>query len=95
MVDILVGRCRCAIPWCEPCVTFDFVSASIFSKATFQTCFSYLKAIWIAVTDYYVYFYLIMRSPFTAILKLTNKLIAKYYSIITSSLKINAVILHY
>ena len=37
-------------------VTFDLVSATIFSTATYETYFSYHKAIWIAATDYLLYF---------------------------------------
>ena len=34
-------------------VTFSFGSAKVCSPATFETCFSYDKDIWIAATDYY------------------------------------------
>ena len=38
------------------------------SPAMFETCFSYDKGIWIAATDYYMYFYIIVLFPLTAIL---------------------------
>ena len=42
------------------------------SPAIFQTCFSYENTIWIAETDYYMYFYTIVVFPLTAILQLIN-----------------------
>ena len=44
-------------------VTFDLGSATMSSTATFETYFSYHKAIGIAATDYKIYFYLIMLYP--------------------------------
>ena len=40
-------------------VTFNLVSAKVCCPAIFETYFSYDKDIWIATTDYYMYFYLI------------------------------------
>ena len=37
-----------------------------------QTSFSYDKDIWIAVTDYYMQFFIIMLFPLTAFLQLIN-----------------------
>ena len=48
-------------------VTFNFVSAKVCSPAIFETCFSYEKDIWIAATDYCMYFYIIVLLPLTAI----------------------------
>ena len=53
-------------------VTFDLGSARMTSTATFKTYFSCHKATWIATTDYYMYLYLIVVSPLTAILQLIN-----------------------
>ena len=53
--------------------TFNFGSAKVCSRVIFKTCFSYTKDIWIAATDYYMYFYIIVLFPLTAaILQLIN-----------------------
>ena len=49
-----------------------FFSAKVCSAAIFETSFSYDKDIWIAATDYYMHFYIIMLLLLTAILKLIN-----------------------
>ena len=49
-------------------VTFNFGSAEVCSPAIFETSFSYDKGIWITATEYYVYFYIIMLFPLTAVL---------------------------
>ena len=48
-------------------VTFNFGSVKVCSPAIFETSFSYDKDKWIAVTDYYMYFYIIVLFPSTAI----------------------------
>ena len=53
-------------------VTFDLGSATIFYTAIFGTYFSYNQDIWIASTDYFLYFYIIVLSPLKAILQLIN-----------------------
>ena len=53
-------------------VTFNFGSAKVCSPAIFETCFSYDKDIWVAATDYYMHFSIIVLFPFTAILQLIN-----------------------
>ena len=53
-------------------VTFSFGSAKMCSAAIFETCSSYDKDIWIAATDYYMYFYMIVLFPLTAILQLIS-----------------------
>ena len=53
-------------------VTFNFHSAKVCSPAIFETSFSYDKDIWIATTDYYMHFYIIVLFPLTAILKLIS-----------------------
>ena len=54
-------------------LTFNFSSAKVCSPAIFETCLSYDKDIWIiAATVYYMYFYIIMLFPLTAILQLIN-----------------------
>ena len=58
-------------------VTFNFGSAKACSPALFETCFSYDKEIWIAATDYYMNFYIIVLFPLTAVLQLI-----KFYSFI-------------
>ena len=46
-------------------MTFNLGSASVCSPATFELYFPYHKVIWIAVTDYYMDFYLIVLFPLT------------------------------
>ena len=53
-------------------VTFNFSSVKVWSSAMFETSFPYDKDIWIAATDYYMHFYIIMLFPFTAILQLIS-----------------------
>ena len=53
-------------------VTFNFGSAKVCAPAILETCFSYDKDIWIAATDYYMYFYIIVQFPLTSILQLIN-----------------------
>ena len=62
-------------------------SANVCSAVIFETSFSYDKDIWIAATDYYMHFYIIMLFPLTAILQLINLQLHIF------SLLINAVIL--
>ena len=50
-------------------VTLNFGSAKVCSPAIFEICFSYDKDIWIAGTDYYMHFYIIVLFPLTAILQ--------------------------
>ena len=45
----------------------DFSSTKVCSPAIFETCFSYDKDIWIAATDYYMYFYIILLFLLTAV----------------------------
>ena len=40
------------------------------SPEIFETSFSYDQDIWIAATDYYMHFYIIMLFPLTAILSI-------------------------
>ena len=42
------------------CETFNFGSVKVYSPAVFETSFSYDEDIWIATTDYYVHFYIIV-----------------------------------
>ena len=53
-------------------VTFNFGSAKVSSPAIFETSFSYDKDMWIAATDYYMHFNIIVLFLLTAILKLIN-----------------------
>ena len=53
-------------------VTFNFGSAKVCSPAIFETPFSYDKDTWIAATDYYMHFYIIVPFPLTALLQLIN-----------------------
>ena len=53
--------------------TFHFGSAKVCSPAIFETHFSYDKDIWVAVTDYYMRFYIIVLFPLAAILQLINR----------------------
>ena len=52
-------------------VTLNFCSAKVCLPAIFETCLSY-KDIWIAATDYYMYFYIIVLFSLTGILQLIN-----------------------
>ena len=60
-------------------MTFNFGSAKVCSPAIFETCLSYDKHIWIAATDYYMYFYIIVLFPLTAILQLINFTVSYLY----------------
>ena len=53
-------------------VTFNFGSANVCSPAVFETFFPYDKDIWIAATDYFMQFYILVIFPLTAILQLIN-----------------------
>ena len=53
-------------------VTFNFGSAKVCLPAIFETCISYDKDIWIAATDYYLHFYIIVLFPLTSLLQLIN-----------------------
>ena len=53
-------------------VTFNFGSAKVCSPTIFETSFSYDKVIWIAATDYYMHFYIIVLFPLTAVLQLIS-----------------------
>ena len=61
---------------CDLDLTFDYQfnigTAKVCSPAIFKTYFSCDKDIWIAATDYYMYFYIVMPFPLTAILQLIN-----------------------
>ena len=69
-------------------VIFSFGSANACSPAMFEACFSLDKDIWIAATDYYMCFYIIVLFS-TDIYSPVNK----FYSVIIFSLLINVVIL--
>ena len=69
---------RCTTLWCDfdltldlAGVTFNFGSAKV-SRPIFETSFSNDKDIWIAATDYYMHFYIIVLFPLTTILQLIN-----------------------
>ena len=51
-------------------VVFNLGSTKVCLPAMFETYFSYDKDIWIAATDYYMYFYFILLFPLTAIIQL-------------------------
>ena len=53
-------------------VTFNFDSVKVCSPAIFETSFSYDKDLWIAATDFYMHFYIIVLFPLTAILQLID-----------------------
>ena len=60
-------------------VTFDLGFTRMFLVTIFQIYFYYHKAEWIAATAYYIYFYLIVLSPLTAIFQIKNRSINKFY----------------
>ena len=66
---------------------------ALVSLATFETYFSYQKAIWIATNDYYVYFYLTALSPLTVTCLLIIRSMNKFYSYKTYIRQVNAVFL--
>ena len=51
-------------------VTFNFGPTKVCLSTVFETCYSYDKDIWIAATDYYMYFYIVVLFPLTATLQL-------------------------
>ena len=53
-------------------MTFSFGKAKVCSLAIFETCFFKNKDIWIAATNYYMHFYMIVLFPLTAMLQLIN-----------------------
>ena len=53
-------------------LTFNLGSAKVFSPALFEKYICYHKDIWIAATDCYMSFYIIVLFPLTAILQLIN-----------------------
>ena len=53
-------------------IVLPFCSAKVCSAAIFETSFCYDKDIWIAATDYYMHFYIIMLFALTAILQFLN-----------------------
>ena len=53
-------------------VTFDLGSTKVCLRAIFETYSSYIKDIRVAVTYYYVYVYLIVLFPLTAVLQFIN-----------------------
>ena len=65
--------------WFDLGVTFDLASAIMFSTAKFETCFSYLKTIWIAVTDDHIYCSQIVLSPLTTIDKIISQLLLHHF----------------
>ena len=62
-------------------VTFSFGSSKVCSPVILETCFSYDKGIWIAATDYYMYFHIIVLFPLKSILPVN-----KFYSIVVFNL---------
>ena len=50
-------------------VTINVGSVKMCSPAIFETSFSYDKDIWIAVTDYYMHFYIIVLFLLTSFLQ--------------------------
>ena len=70
-------------------VIFNFGSVKVCSPTIIETCFSCDKDIWIAGTDHYMFFYIIVLFPLSAIL---HDSVNKFYSFINFSLLINAVI---
>ena len=56
----------------HPGVTFNFGFSKVCLLAIFEKSFSYDKDTWIATTDYYVHFYIILLFPLIAILQQIN-----------------------
>ena len=53
-------------------VIFNLGPATVCSPAIIETYFSYDKDVWIAVTDYHIYFYLTVLFLLVAILQLIS-----------------------
>ena len=53
-------------------VIFNLGPAKVFSPGIIETHFSYHKDVWIAVTDYYLHFYLIVVFLSVAIHQIIN-----------------------
>ena len=53
-------------------VIFCVSSAKVCSPAVIETDFSYYKDKWLAVTDYYIYFYLLVLFVLVPIIQLLN-----------------------
>ena len=68
-------------------VTFNFGFTKVCAPAILETCFSHNIEKWIAATESFLYFYIIVLFPLTTILQLIN------FEHNNFSLLINAVIL--
>ena len=71
-VDSLMGDWMGCGSMLSHCVTFYFGSAKVCSPDIIETNFSYDKDIWIAVANYYMYFYLIVLFLLAPILQIIN-----------------------
>ena len=62
--------------FCSPAISetcFSYQRSKLGFYVPFNSqCFSYHKDVWIVLTYYYIYFYLIVLFPLTVILKLIN-----------------------
>ena len=84
----------CAISWCDLYLSFDLGSAKMFFIATFDKYFVHHKTIWMAPTDYYVEFYLIVLS-LTDTLLLINRSVNNFLPFDIFCFKINIVIFRF
>ena len=69
-VDSWMGHWFGSVGMLNHGMTLNLGSAKVCSPAIFERYFLYDKDIWIAVTGYYIYFYLIVLFSLTAILQL-------------------------
>ena len=53
-------------------VTFSFGFVKVCSLAIFETCFFYVKDLWISATDYYMYFYITVLYSLTYIVLINS-----------------------
>ena len=77
------------------CSTLLIQAVGMFSNTTSETSFSYHKAIWIAETDYSLYFHIIMLCPFIAVLQLINGSLKTLYGhlLVKKIFRLNSVFL--
>ena len=95
MERILVGRLRCATLWCDLGVAFGLDSARIISLSHLRPITLITKPCGLLqlIIIFIYLFNLIVLFLLTPILLLINRSVYKFYSFITFTLQIDAVIL--
>ena len=62
--------CSCPALWCDVGIMLTLALPKCFLLPYLRQCYHQNTSIWTAASGYFVYFYLIVRSPLTAILQL-------------------------